>query len=491
MDRCQLCPNLKPPVQPDGPVQSKIMVIGNSPKPINAMRDSLMGYQETMEFNENYLMLAGLHRSEIRFSNVTMCGVGQGKKPSDELNQCCSEFHLRDEVWECAPEVVMLLGAVACELVGGIDLEAQHGIPFKGMVMDWPCWVIAIYHPSAGLTRTSLMIDMLEDWERLKPWLESLDEENCEWQWSVDAFVGSKRDYRLARTRREVREYFNDYHESFDLMPFIGGDTESHAGVPFSLQISMKVGTGLMVLLTDKEAISELNDGLAAIFLHTKVQLVLHNAESDIDLFEQLIHRNCQINYIDTMAMAYQLQNLPQKLKALSYRLLGRKRQSWQQLVGGASRDKLTDWLWLARDIVNEEFTISEPRISEKTGRAIKPKIIKSPLEGFFNRLITQINKKQDDDSPYDPWKRLKEFEYSVSDLVIMSRLSERLGDYPKLGIANCDLAVARDYGCSDADDTLALAGELRRLKRGAEAGWGVVESDWDRQHEVEVVQPL
>lgn len=479
MDRCALCPGSRNPVHADGPTNCKVLAIGEAP----GQNEDRVGRPfiglAGMEYNDNYLMLAGLHRSEIRQTNTVLCRPNQNKKPDEKLAMSCAEFHLRDEIWQCGPEIVILLGATAVNtLAPGTDLEAQHGIPFKGEVMDWPCWIVPMYHPAAGLHQTSLMIPLLEYFERLKPWLET-----GEWQWAVDLFVGSTRDYRLARTKREVIHYFQDY----PIDELIGGDTESHDKVDFSVQISTRVGTGLMVLMPDQEALDELSLSLMAAFgSFFNCTLVLHNAESDIDLFERLV--GSTIQYIDTMAMAYQLQNLPQKLKALSYRLLGRKRQSWMQLVGGASRDKLTDWLWHARNIAMEEFTVSEPRISEKTGRAIKPRIVKSPLEGFFNRLITQVNKSQDSDSPYDPWKRLKEFEYSVQDLVHMSRLFERLGDYPRLGIANCALDIARDYGCSDSDDTLALATELRRLKREAETGWGVVEGDWDRQHEI--IQP-
>lgn len=476
MDRCRLCPNAYNVVPCDGPVDARILAIGEHPSKF----DHVMGYQEGQEYNDNYLPLAGLDRHNIRQGNVVSCRPEQNKKPNDELARCCAEHHLMEEFKNESLEVVLLLGATACDtLVPGIDLESQHGIPFRAEIYGWMGWVVALYHPAAGLHNTAMMTPLLEDFTKLKPWLEPDQYDKFgAWQWAVSG-VGRTRDYRLAKSWEDVNQYFVDYPHEKHGHNLFGGDTESHAGVDFSIQVSIKPGTGLMVLMTDEQSLVELSFWMGMLVCYG-YELVLHNAEADLELFQKLLEPS-QFTYRDTMIEAYELQNLPQKLKALSYRLLGRKRQSWQQVVGGYSRDALMRWLYEARDIASEEFKTVTPQVSVKTGKAIKPKITKSPLEGLFNRLMTHTSKPQSEDSQYDPWKKLKDYEWSVQTRIHMAALIERVGPVPLLGIANCPLVpVARDYGCSDADDTLALAYELDRLRKEAEKGWAVQEQDID-----------
>lgn len=471
MDRCALCPRIHNIVPADGPAQCRILCIGEAPGQTEDRVLRPFSGQAGMEYNDNYLPLAGLHRSEIRQTNTVLCRPEQNKTPSDELARCCSEHHLIVELMECQPEIVLLLGATATNtLCPGADLESQHGIPFKGSVLGYECWIVCLYHPAAGLHQTALMIPLLEDFERLKPWLET-----GEWQWGID--VVPTRDYRLARTMIEVNNYFRDYGCS----DYFGCDTESHAGVDFSMQISLKPGTGLMVLMTDHEAVQELSDHLS-VMMGSFFELVpvFHNAEADLDLFSQVAGFRIDL-YRDTMAEAYQLQNLPQKLKALSYRLLGRKRQSWMEIVGGYSREKLMEWMWQAKEIAESECRIITERVSDKTGKRLKDKVSKSELESVLNRIMMHTSKPQSGDSPYDPWKKFKEIEPTFQYQLDMQRIVDRLGPMPQLGIANCPLDVARDYGCADADDTLALAYELDRLRKDAETGWNVQDQDIDR----------
>lgn len=479
MDRCALCPHTHNVVPADGPAQCRILCIGEAPGQTEDRVLHPFSGQAGMEYNDNYLPLAGLHRSEIRQTNTVLCRPEQNKTPSDELARCCSEHHLKDELASCQPDVVILLGATAVNtLAPGTDLESQHGIPFKGEIFGWQGWIVPMWHPASGLHNTSMMIPMLEDWERLKPWLEPMDREEMEWQWGVD--VCRTRDYRLARTYNEVRNYFTQYPIYDD--SFIGADSESHAGVPFSLQVSTQVGTGLMVLMEDTEALGELaghlNIGTGSF---QEAVMYFHNAEADLELFEKVTGFRID-RYFDTMAEAYQLQNLPQKLKALSYRLLGRKRQSWMEIVGGYSRDKLMEWMWQAKEIAESECRIVTERVSDKTGKRLKDKVSKSGLESVLNRIMLHTSKPQSGDSPYDPWKKFKEIEPTVQYQLDMQRIIDQIGPMPQLGVAHVPLEpTLRNYACSDADDTLALAYELDRLRKDAETGWNVQDQDIDR----------
>lgn len=470
MDRCATCPHTHNQVLADGPTQARVLVVGEAPDHLaNSLKRPLVG-EQGKEFNYSYLVLAGLDRSEVRVTNTMQCKPELNRKPKPNEALTCAMNHLPETLMETQPEIIVLMGATAVNtLAPDVDLEVQHGVPFKGVVLGWECWIVVMWHPKSALYDTTMMVPLLEDWERLGPWLR-----DGSWQWAVESTL--VRDYRLTRTAEEVLWYFRDHYGS---CKFIGADTESHAGIPFSVQISTEVGTGLMVLEIDHEAMEMLAKCLNQfLYLHGD-EMVFHNQESDLGRFELMMKKLLgaefePIPYRDTQQLAYHLQNLPQALKALSYRLLGRKRQSWQELVGGYSREKLTEWLWQARDWVIDNLSVMEEfRFHKKTGKLLKPLWIKHAWEPVLNRLLQHVNK-----PTYDPWDKLREA-IGSKHLDILPLIAA-VGEVPELGIANCPLDIARDYGCSDSDDTLALAYELEQLRIEAETQWAVQEADMD-----------
>jgi hypothetical protein len=174
-------------------------------------------------------------------------------------------------------------------------------------------------------------------------------------------------------------------------------------------------------------------------------EIVLHNAPADLDLVKLLVGQFGlrEFKYRDTMQEAYGL-SLPQALKALSYRLLGRRdRLSWDETVSGPSKDKLFEWLEKAFDYAHDHFSTIERRYGKK-GNELKPKIHKSPEEKLFKRIYTHLYSET-----YNPWLKLKE---GLVELIDQGRESDTivhdLGLPPNKGIGNCSLEDAIRYGC-------------------------------------------
>lgn len=243
-----------------------------------------------------------------------------------------------------------------------------------------------------------------------------------------------------------------------------------------------------MVLMSDHDAIVEL-----AIQVQRLVgrgwELVFHNAPADLPIVESIGVKG--FVYRDTMVECYHLGNLPQGLKSLSYRLFGRRRKSWEEMVGRVSKDKLVYWMMDGMEIIEKELRIVESRVGVR-GQPIKPIIHKPQIESDFIRIMRHTITSQD----YDPWEKLKECDNGKCHSPIngtdyislfygdfkkqLDFLTDRLGPMPLKGIANLDLKDAVHYGCSDADDTLQLALRLEHLRKEAELGWAVVEEDYD-----------
>lgn len=291
------------------------------------------------------------------------------------------------------------------------------------------------------------------------------------------------KDYRLAKNdRNSVLEYWSDYGEFAYETGLNGGDSEHHAGTPFSLQVSLKPGTGLMVLEKDEHAVEQLSRCMAQAIKGYGLESVLHNAEADIEPFMRHLrkHEIKKLPFRDSMVECYNFGNhYRQGLKPLSYRLLGRRRQSWEEVVGGASKEALKSWLYEAWKFTEENWRQEIPQISAKTGKPIKPLLVKSDAEGELKHVLRYVS----DSVTYQPWEKMQEFGWFGSDWFQV--IQDVVGPVPMKGIGNCDLQSAMEYGCADADDALCLALRFEQMRQEYAANWGVEQEDWDvRQQE-------
>lgn len=189
-ERCPTCTSSYCPIPADGPVNAKVYCYGERPGmqeefaarkalATSVVPDHLCFIGDAgAEFNQTYLGLAGLRRDEVRVGNTVLCGKDNNKKPTEAEVRACAEWHMRQELYEGKPRVVVLMGATACGLAPELDLDLDHGIPRRGKLFGWEGWIVAMFHPAAGLHQTSMMIYMLEDWSKLKDWLA-----HGTWQW--------------------------------------------------------------------------------------------------------------------------------------------------------------------------------------------------------------------------------------------------------------------------------------------------------------------
>jgi uracil-DNA glycosylase family 4 len=451
MNRCPGCTSDYCPIESDGPLDARVYCYGERPgqqEQAAALYDLRNRHtrerrcfigQAGDEWNLNYLYKAGLRREEVHCGNVVLCGQANNKAPSEGEIRQCAEYHVRPEIEQGQPEVLVLMGASACLLAGDIDLEADQGIPFYGKLWDWEGWIVPMYHPALGLHKTIMMKDIMEAWETLGKWLKT-----GEWQWPLDTH---EKDYRLARTPEEVWDYFHDYDRAGWLL-WAGTDTERHGRLDFSIQVSIEPHTGIMVLEEDSEAIYQLGRSL------DPYTLIYHYAPADDARMRRLGLTN---PYRDTHIEAYNL-GLPQALKALAKRLLGRSRPDWEHTVGKVSKEKLCGWLFEALEIARDEWSISEPRFHKTTHKPITPKRTSHPAE----KAISHVLRYTLSSAKYSAWEKIIEFGGEIW----QEPMEAKLGPMPIKGIGNCSLPVARDYGCSDADDTLRIAFLMEDLRR-------------------------
>jgi hypothetical protein len=334
---------------------------------------------------------------------------------------------------------------------------------------------------------TGRMTQLIDDFRHLGQWLRG------EWEPLSERTMPAPMKYEL------LHGELNGMH------PRIAIDTEKHGNAPWSVQWSGRPGTGYMLLAEDGRGIGKF---AAWIREYPETGVILHNAPGDLDTLDALgIHIGTG-QFRDTMQEAYQLCSLPQGLKALAYRTLGVEMRSWEDVVWPASIDKLVRWMADALQLVgvDQRFstTVTTPLTMGKCpacgtrGKGTNCKVcgefiskvkvehVPTAAAGILAHVLRHTVETAADeaDEPYNPWramermrveglrgKRAEGWEWDV--------LAETLGEPPILGIGNCELADAVEYGCGDADMTGQVAAVMERERQSDR--WKIDDADKDR----------
>lgn len=443
VDPCPKCTRKYRAIGGDGPQPASVLCIAERPGEQENRAGRVLVGKSGQELDELYLPLAGLDRAGVRVCNTVLCWADNNKTPTDKQIAQCAANHLPLEITMTNPETIILMGATPCGLLPGINLKMMHGIPQHtdkvGALFGWSGWVVPCYHPAMGLHESRWMKTMCDDWRDLGAVLTG------------------------GRFERDPPEEPTIYREGMYVGPhtfhsLAGVDTESHGGRPWSVQVSMTHGTGMLWRTTDANGMGFLRE------MAPQWDVVLHNAAYDLEVLRRLgIHIR---SYRDTMQESFQLGDLPQGLKELSYRLFRHTMTSYEETVRPASIRKLIEWMTEALQVAIVDLSFTET-IRMKT--KVKEVVHKGELETLLTRLLRLT----DPDSEYDPWgnpdnPRLEAFWRDPSNEWMAHHVEARIGPYPILGIANCAMDEAVRYAVGDADYTGRVAVELARRRQGA-----------------------
>ena len=544
---------LGPYVFGTGPSPSRLLFLGAGPGKTES--ETLRAYSGLAgkELDHTYLSMAGLYREEVHIDNLTKCWDGTDRTPPDKRVQSCARHHLPTLLASVRPEVVVLMGGAAVRTIDPLPhgqrvrLEMHHGMPVRGSILGglWDGWIWPSYEPALGMRETTRMTALLEDFRRLGQWVRGEWEPPAGWQESSespelsDSLESSKSsessksakslkslDYRLVSDTDESAREFERYlyygantgidNADPDMywLRRPGVDTESHAGTPWSVQISVGIHAARVVKASNKrglEAVRRWGDN--ALRNGLSLEYVLHNANGDLDTLDRMgIHPGQHFSgYRDTMQEAFQLCSLPQGLKPLVYRLLGVTMRSWEDVVWPASVQAVERWLESAqllaeRELVDVEIGAyvrgkcpvcghqhtkgvckrdgcgCEESFDENTWKE-KRMAVPSTLAAILKHIRRYTVETKDADKPYNPWnalkrmrveglrgKRAEEWEWVM--------VESEVGQVPLLGIGNCTDEEAIRYAADDAARTGEVAVALEKMRGGER--WRVDPGDID-----------
>jgi DNA polymerase len=465
--RCSLCPGNTNVVPGEGPLPCDVCFIGEEPGYWENRRRRPFVGETGQELNRTYLPLCGRQRSTVYITNAVKCNRLGNRKPTAKEVSSCSQRFLVDELAACRPEVVVLMGATACGVAHDIDLEKHHGIVLKRTIFGRDYWVFPTYHPAAGLRGMTVgggddegggpvpvMELLLQDFVELKRVIGGERR-----QPSCDGSTS----YRLLESDGAIARSIGDANP-------VAVDVETEDGKLWSTQWSTQPGVAYM----SRKPVPAL----------AQYKLVLHNAPGDLDVlgFEPL-------QWEDTMQMAYRLQNQPQSLKRLAYRLCGMEMDSYNDLVMPYARERVLEWL--AEGIVRwpHEYGVEQvpAKVIEyvrKDGKQItshrkgyeRKTEHRLPLQTELRRMFRAVRTS----SEYSPWKRWGELEASGGEKRDwVRRVEDGVGPLPVPRTSQVPLERVGEYGCGDADAALRCWGVLRGMVSGV--GSEVRERDWSQ----------
>ncbi len=167
---CRKCPLYKfrnKPVPGEGPLDSKIMIIGEAPgryedisgRPFVGPAGKLL---------DHLLNLAGLERKEVYITNVVKCRPPKNRDPRPEEIEKCLSYLLR-QIKIIKPKMIIALGRISAntlyDLVGRRwrGMKIEHGVSTEGKIEELNIVLIPTYHPAAALYRPEVKKILEED----------------------------------------------------------------------------------------------------------------------------------------------------------------------------------------------------------------------------------------------------------------------------------------------------------------------------------------
>ncbi|HXW68863.1 MAG TPA: uracil-DNA glycosylase family protein, partial [Dissulfurispiraceae bacterium] len=153
----------------DGPVNAKIMVVGQAPgrtedahkKPFVGMAGKLL---------TSLLKKAGLERSEVYITSVVQFFPPDNRLPTEKEARICLPF-LKKQIGIIKPHLIILLGNFASyNIYGEAEVMKIHGYLIKSN--EYGCDIFVSLHPAAAVRMKKLVPVMEKDFTELKKLLD-------------------------------------------------------------------------------------------------------------------------------------------------------------------------------------------------------------------------------------------------------------------------------------------------------------------------------
>ena len=168
---CQLCQLAKGrlnAVPGEGPSKVDIMFIGEAPG-FHENRQGKPFVGQAGQFLDELLQAAGVNRDQVYITNVVKCRPPNNRDPLPEELKACQRY-LDEQIALLDPQVIVTLGRISmAKFITGGRISAIHGRTHNVGNRK----VVTMYHPAAALHQPNLRQTLIEDFARLKRFINT------------------------------------------------------------------------------------------------------------------------------------------------------------------------------------------------------------------------------------------------------------------------------------------------------------------------------
>lgn len=420
----------------EGPEYARVMFIGQDPGAQEDEHGTPFYYEAPggQEF-DRLLETAGLSRDNVYVTNSCKCHTPNDRGPTpDELSAC--RPWLLMEIARIRPKVIVPMGGPATKnILGDVDLEAVHGIPFEVTFpeLQFTCLVVPSYHPAAGLRNSDYVLKATTDFASVAAVLRG----RLAPVHFRDPFANGEH-YQILNTPEEVEEALAHHPR------FVAIDTETLDWnyTPFCVQFSSAPGSGFMILANNAKSLAI----LASFVAQPGITTVIHNSLFDLFVLEKLGIVPAKIH--DTMIMAYLLQTEPLGLKALSFRLWGMRMKEYEEMVAFTSANLADAYL---RKVLELEWPLPDKIMQIKPDGTVHYKQPQN-IAKIVGRVFKDLQKGKI--GKEDLWRRWHDLDPEETSRGLVEAI---LGEMPEGNLSMIPIEEAVWYACRDADATIRI----------------------------------
>lgn len=432
--KCRLSRTRTQIVWGSGSLSSRLVLVGEAPGENEDKTGVPFVGKAGQELDEQYLArFAKIPRDQWYVTNIVKCRPPKNRDPKPEEVAACRNC-LQLELDQLQPRVIGALGRFATRyLLGDVNMENVHGIPHRlpdGSVCV-PC-----YHPASGLHDPSNMIRIQRDFETLG--------QAARGQVSPEDF----KDEYPQPVYLDVRYLYSKFGRGY---PFnhVAFDTETFwNGKLYSVQVSDQPGTASVYRWSNWGRLIAPKEYPMPFKINPGSLIVVHNALFDLPLLEWVGVKVNQHQVLDTMVMAYLLQDEPLGLKALAYRHCGMKMTPYDELIVRARQD-------LARQYLGQAGLQWWPDPPPRT--IVESGVTRTKQPWNIGRKIDRILKDHRKNEETDLWRR-----WHNIDLEERAVVEDRLGPMPMADLSRVgQTGRVVEYAARDADATLRVFPKL------------------------------
>jgi DNA polymerase len=431
----------------EGHPSARVMFIGQDPGEMEDEHGTPFYFEAPagMEL-ERLLGIIGLARENVYISNSCKCHTPNNRGPSKEELDACWPF-LVQEIAAIKPRVIVTMGVAATEnLIGPVNMEMVHGIPFKTHIpfpeiIDGEAGieviVIPVYHPAAGLRSPDSALKCVLDFTAVGAVLRGKLLPSSFW----DVYKG-KEEYRVLESPDQVSARLARAH-------LLAIDTETYGDVnntPYMVQFSAAPGQGYIVYADNTRCLEVIARHVA----QPGITTIMHNSLFDLLVLEKLGIFPADVR--DTMIMAYLLQSEPLGLKTLAFRHWGMEMLEYEEIIAEASADLAFDYLMRLKEYnwpMPDKVMQIKPdgTIHYKQPQNII-KVVDRMLKDYASGKIQKVGL----------WKRWHQLD---PDETSRSFVEELLDEMPEGNLSLIDPDVRHRYAARDPDATIRIYGPL------------------------------